>query len=229
MGNNIEPIKYSLIKSSRKTVGIIVNSDGSVVVRAPHRATKKQIDELLNRRIDWILKHKKRFEEQRLNHTDIYTSGEKHLFLGKEYELNVTAAPVNRVALNGKCIDVECNDELQVRLLMDSWYRKKANEMMPEIMMPVINQFKSRYDKTPAKISLKSMKTRWGSCSSRGNISMNIKLMKYNRSFIEYVMAHELCHLIHMNHSKRFYSLLSEFMPDWKERKLQFKNIAGLI
>lgn len=229
MGNNIEPIKYSLIKSSRKTVGIIVNSDGSVVVRAPHRATKKQIDELLNRRIDWILKHKKRFEEQRLNHTDIYTSGEKHLFLGKEYELNVTVAPVNRVALNGKCIDVECNDELQVRLLMDSWYRKKANEMMPEIMMPVINQFKSRYDKTPAKISLKSMKTRWGSCSSRGNISMNIKLMKYNRSFIEYVMAHELCHLIHMNHSKRFYSLLSEFMPDWKERKLQFKNIAGLI
>lgn len=229
MGNNIEPIKYSLIKSSRKTVGIIVNSDGSVVVRAPHRATKKQIDELLNRRIDWILKHKKRFEEQGLNHTDIYTSGEKHLFLGKEYELNVTAAPVNRVALNGKCIDVECNDELQVRLLMDSWYRKKANEMMPEIMMPVINQFKSRYDKTPAKISLKSMKTRWGSCSSRGNISMNIKLMKYNRSFIEYVVAHELCHLIHMNHSKRFYSLLSEFMPDWKERKLQFKNISGLV
>jgi predicted metal-dependent hydrolase len=63
------------------------------------------------------------------------------------------------------------------------------------------------------------MKSRFGSCSSKGNISMNIKLMKSTKDCIEYVMAHELCHLMQMNHSKNFYSLLSDFMPDWRERK----------
>lgn len=215
-----DSINYSLIKSSRKSIGIIVNSDGSVVVRAPQRATKKEIDDVINKRIDWILKHQKKFEQLGPAYSKWeFVDGEKHLLLGNEYVLRVNTGAFNTVRLNGKFIDVVCNNESMVKPLMVKWYTLKANEMMPDIIMPVVNQFKSKYHRSPAKISLKNMKSRWGSCSSKANISMNIKLIKSTRSCIEYVMAHELCHLIQMNHSKNYYSLLTEFMPDWRERK----------
>lgn len=215
-----DSINYSLIKSSRKSIGIIVNSDGSVVVRAPQRATKKEIDDVINKRIDWILKHQKKFEQLGPAYSKWeFVDGEKHLLLGNEYVLRVNTGAFNTVRLNGKFIDVVCNNESMVKPLMVKWYTLKANEMMPDIIMPVVNQFKSKYHRSPAKISLKNMKSRWGSCSSKANISMNIKLIKSTESCIEYVMAHELCHLLQMNHSKNYYSLLTEFMPDWRERK----------
>lgn len=220
-----DSINYSLIKSSRKSIGIIVNSDGSVVVRAPQRATKKEIDEVINKRFDWILKHKKKFEEQGPAYSKReFVDGEKHLLLGIEYLLRVTIAPYNSITLNTEYIDVVCKDKSLVKPLIEQWYRQKANDLMAQIMMPVVNDFNARYNKSPNKISLKNMKSRWGSCSSKGNISINIKLMKSAKSCIEYVIAHELCHLIHMNHSKNYYSLLTEFMPDWRERKVMLNH-----
>ena len=220
-----DSINYSLIKSSRKSIGIIVNSDGSVVVRAPQRATKKEIDDVINKRIDWILKHQKKFEQLGPAYSKWeFVDGEKHLLLGNEYVLRVNTGAFNTVRLNGKFIDVVCNNESMVKPLMVKWYTLKANEMMPDIIMPVVNQFKSKYHRSPAKISLKNMKSRWGSCSSKANISMNIKLIKSTESCIEYVMAHELCHLLQMNHSKNYYSLLTEFMPDWRERKKELDH-----
>ena len=220
-----DSINYSLIKSSRKSIGIIVNSDGSVVVLAPQRATKKEIDDVINKRIDWILKHQKKFEQLGPAYSKWeFVDGEKHLLLGNEYVLRVNTGAFNTVRLNGKFIDVVCNNESMVKPLMVKWYTLKANEMMPDIIMPVVNQFKSKYHRSPAKISLKNMKSRWGSCSSKANISMNIKLIKSTESCIEYVMAHELCHLLQMNHSKNYYTLLTEFMPDWRERKKELDH-----
>lgn len=215
-----DSISYSLIKSSRKSIGIIVHTDGSVVVRAPHRATKKEIDEVINKRFDWILKHKKKFEEQGPAYSKReFVDGEKHLFLGKEYIMRVTVGAFNNVTINGEFIDIECKNESMVKPLMEQWYRQKANKLIPQIITPIVDKFNSLYDVSPNKISLKNMKSRWGSCSSKANISMNIKLIKSTESCIEYVMAHELCHLLQMNHSKNYYSLLTEFMPDWRERK----------
>ena len=220
-----DSINYSLIKSSRKSIGIIVNSDGSVVVRAPQRATKKEIDEVINKRFDWILKHKKKFEEQGPAYSKReFVDGEKHLFLGKEYIMRVTVGAFNNVTINGEFIDIECKNESMVKPLMEQWYRQKANKLIPQIITPIVDKFNSLYDVSPNKISLKNMKSRWGSCSSKANISMNIKLIKSTESCIEYVMAHELCHLLQMNHSKNYYSLLTEFMPDWRERKKELDH-----
>ncbi|MBF6597459.1 MAG: M48 family metallopeptidase [Fermentimonas sp.] len=215
-----DSISYSLVKSSRKSIGIIVQTDGSVVVRAPHRATKKEIDDVINKRINWILKHKKKFEERGPTYSKReFVDGEKHLFLGKMYIMRVTVGAFNNVTINGEFIDVACKNEDLVKYLMEQWYRQMANKLMPQLMMSIVDKFNSLYDISPNKISLKNMKSRWGSCSSKANISMNIKLIKSTESCIEYVIAHELCHLIQMNHSKKYYSLLTEFMPDWKERK----------
>lgn len=97
---NVASLSYSLVKSSRKSISIIVHPDGRVVVRAPKRATNGQIHEVLKNRMGWIDKHRKRFEEQRLKNPERkFLSGEKHLFLGEEFILRVRKADVNRVML----------------------------------------------------------------------------------------------------------------------------------
>lgn len=214
----------TLVRSSRKSISIIIQPGGSVVVRAPHRASNKQIEDLLNKRKDWILKHKNNFEKMSPAYSSReFVDGEKHLFMGRECTLRIRLESANSVIKTGDIIDIGCTDEAMVKPLMEQWYVKNANELMPEIISPVVQKFKNSYQRSPAKISLKSMKSRWGSCSSRGNISMNIKLIKSPKSCIEYVMAHELCHLLEMNHSKSYYALLTEFMPDWKKRKVDLE------
>lgn len=215
-----EPINYSLVRSSRRSIGIIVHPDGSVVVRAPKRATNAQIEEVILKRKDWILKHKQKFDELGPVYSQRqFVDGEKHLLLGREYVLKVKSSDVNRVELNGEHISVECEDAQFAESLLEKWYKKKANELMPGIIMPAVERFKREYNISPAKITLRTMKSRWGSCSSRRTISINTRLVKSDPKCIEYVMAHELCHLLQMNHSREYYNLLTEFMPDWKVRK----------
>ena len=224
-----DSINYSLIKSSRKSIGIIVNSDGSVVVRAPQRATKKEIDDVINKRIDWILKHQKKFEQLGPAYSKWeFVDGEKHLLLGNEYVLRVNTGAFNTVRLNGKFIDVVCNNESMVKPLMVKWYTLKANEMMPDIIMPVVNQFKSKYHRSPAKISLKNMKSRWGSCSSKGNLNFNCLLVLLPDEIIDSIVVHELCHLKQMNHSTRFYAEIDRAFPNYKQCHLWLKQNGGM-
>jgi hypothetical protein len=181
--------------------------------------------------MDWIIKHKMKFEEQRrLNPKREFINGERHLFLGKEYILRVNNSPANSsaknsVSKNGDFIDIWRADDLMAEELMQQWYLSMAKEMFPQIVTPVINNFRRIYNVAPNKISVKKMKSRWGSCSSKGSISLNSKLIQTPVRCIEYVMVHELCHLIHFNHSKNFYSLLAEVIPDWKERKKELRSI----
>lgn len=215
-----EPLKYLLVRSSRKSIGISVHPDGSVVVRAPLRATDAQIKEVVTKKLDWIVKHQHNFKNLGPAYSKReFVDGEKHLLLGEEYVLRVKTAVENRVEKKGDTIVVECRDEAFVEPLMESWYKAKANELIPGIVEPIVDSFKETYKVSPQKITLRTMKSRWGSCSSKRNISINTRLIKSHPKCIEFVMAHELCHLIELNHSKDYYNLLVEFMPDWKERK----------
>lgn len=227
MKMNVASLSYSLVKSSRKSISIIVHPDGRVVVKAPKRATNGQIHEVLKNRMGWIEKHRKRFEEQRLKNPERkFLSGEKHLFLGEEFILRIRKADVNRVMLNCEYIDVECVDESIVEELMRQWHLSMAKERLPQIVTPVIESFRSIYKVAPARITVKHMRSRWGSCSSRKAVSLNSKLIMTPERCIEYVMVHELCHLIHFNHSENFYSLLAEILPDWKERKKELRSFS---
>lgn len=231
MKKELASLNYSIVKSSRKTISIIVHPDGRVVVRAPIRATNRQVQDVLNGRKEWILKHKKSFEEQqRLNPKREFVSGEKHLFLGEEYVLRVNSVAENSrisnsVSKNGEYIDIWCADDSIAEELIQQWYLSAAKELIPQIVNPVIERFISSYNVSPNKITVKKMKSRWGSCSSKGSISLNSKLIQTPLRCIEYVMVHELCHLICFNHSKNFYSILAEVIPDWKERKKELREI----
>jgi len=99
-------------------------------------------------------------------------------------------------------------------------YREKAKELIP----PLVEKFSHKMQLYPTKVSFRKAKTRWGSCSARNSLSFNIHLMQTPLSFIEYVVVHELAHIQHKNHSRAFWSLVEEMLPDYKERRSLIKN-----
>ena len=220
-------LEYTLVRSARKTIGIIVDPNGKVTVRVPQFMPTRQAEELLNEKLDWVLKHKEQFEEAaKRTPTKRFTDGEKQLFLGEEHTLRVSVDPdaKNEIIKNGNCIRISCENETLAKPLLQQWLHDQAKEKFPAIIAPLLEQFSERYHLSPAKVTIKWMKSRWGSCSAKRSISLNSRLIMASPRCIEHVFAHELCHLIHMNHSKSYYDTLSEFMPDWKERKRAFEQ-----
>ncbi|MGI6073772.1 MAG: M48 family metallopeptidase [Fermentimonas sp.] len=219
-------IQYTIVKSSRKSIAIHVYPDGDVIVRAPYSVSEKEIIQVVSKRSEWIQKHLKKFAQNR-KHYDKYnfTDGLSHPFLGDYYTLKVFKAYTNRVYINNDQIVVECEDYTQVQQLLKNWYWQQAEKIFPGYIDKAVDTFSSRYKVKPNKVTLKDMKSKWGSCSSKRNISINMQLIKFPIDCLEYVIAHELCHLLQMNHSSSFYALLNEFMPDWSEKKQKLKSL----
>jgi len=104
--------------------------------------------------------------------------------------------------------------------MIEKLYRQKAKEIIP----PLVETYSRKMQLYPTKISFRKAKTRWGSCSAKNSLSFNIHLMQTPLPFIEYVVVHELAHIRHKNHSKAFWSLVEEILPDYKERQALIKN-----
>lgn len=165
-------MKITIIRSSRKTVGISVKPDGSVTVRAPKRIPKKELTELLKKKEPWIRKHIERFErEQKERQQERLT----HLQL-RELAQQAAAVIPGRVELFAKQIGVDYG-----------------------------------------RITIRNQKTRWGSCSGKGNLNFNCLLMLAPPEVLDYVVVHELCHRKEMNHSGAFWQEVEKILPDYKE------------
>ena len=106
---------------------------------------------------------------------------------------------------------------------MRDWYRERAKVKFAEIAEPIIQQFK-KYGVEPKSLYIQVMENRWGSCTPKGKIILNTELIKAPKPCIEYVITHEMCHLLHKNHTKSFYELLHNEMPDWEKWKSKLEK-----
>lgn len=218
-------LPYTIVYKTRKTLGIYVHPDASIEVIAPEHAPLDKIREHVHRRAAWICRQQRYFESLGI-HTPkrLYVSGETHLYLGRQYMLRVKEGSANRVHYQGNVLEVECRRSKDVETLLWAWYRQRAAIKFPDYFLPLAERFK-RYGVAPAAMEIKEMKTRWGSCDNAGVISLNIRLICAPRICIEYVILHELCHLVHRNHTKAFYELLSQEMPDWEKWKMKLERL----
>ncbi|WP_034690463.1 M48 family metallopeptidase [Kaistella palustris] len=222
-------IKYKLVFAERKTLGIKVFPDLSVKVTAPLESKIPDIEEKLKLKSKWILKQQDQFESYRPVTTERkYLNGETHLYLGRQYLLQVEKAESPSVKLyRGKMIVyTKDSNPKAVELIMKNWYRQKANLIFDQVLTEKLNLF-AQYNITKPVIVIKWMEKRWGSCTRSGKITINTELVKAPKACIEYVMVHELCHLIIRNHTKDFYDLQATIFPDWQKwkRKLE-KTLA---
>lgn len=218
-------VEYTIEYRSRKTLGIYVHPDGRVEVKAPMEASLEQIRNHVHRRAPWIYKQQRYFDSLGVHTPDRrYVSGESHLYLGRQYMLRVVDSEHNEVHYKGNILEVECRHRKYVRTLLMTWYRQRAEIKFREYATPLIARF-GRYGVQPTGITLKEMETRWGSCTASGQILLNPRLIGAPRICIEYVILHELCHLVYHNHTKAFYELLTHEMPDWKKWKMKLERL----
>jgi len=223
----MKEIKYELVFSNRKTLGITVHPDCQVTVKAPVSATNEQIEKKVAKRASWILRQQNYFKSF-VNKMPLrrYFSGESHLYLGKQYILHVAEGKPNNIRFKGRSFEIVCSPKTKAEQLMKTWYKERAKIIFAEIAEPVIQRFK-RYKVEPTALYFQEMGSRWGSCTPKGKIILNTELIKAPKPCIEYVITHELCHLIHRNHTKLFFELLTSEMPDWERWKIKLEQLLS--
>lgn len=220
-------IRFDLTYSERKSLGITVTPEMQVYVKAPHGAKLDKIKEKIRKRAPWILKQQNFFLAfYPKAPAKKFVSGESHLFLGRVYLLKFTRSTKKDVVRRGRFIEVQCKTKAEVKPLLLKWYRVKAKSVFAEIAEPLILRFK-KYDVEPKGLFIQTMTTRWGSCTANGKIILNPELIKAPKPCIEYVVIHELCHLVHRNHTDKFFNLQSKEMPDWTKWKAKLERLMA--
>lgn len=217
-----QDIRFKLQYSERKTLGISVLPDLSVIVTAPNESDFGRVRDLVKKRAAWILKQQAKFSEYLPGQPERkYVSGETHLYLGRQYRLKVTEGKPEIVKLKGRYIYIMVTEKgsgERVKTLIDNWYQERARKYFDQKLLRAFEKFR-RYEIALPSVRLRRMPKRWGTCSAKGVIHLNPDLVKFPSSCVEYVIVHELCHLIEANHNRKFYQLLQRMMPDWGGRK----------
>lgn len=219
---------FSVKRSNRKTLAIEVHPDLSIKVIAPVDASLKDIKDRILNKGKWIKKQQTYFE-QFLPRTPKreYVSGETHFYLGRRYLLKLRKSNEQGVKLKGGEMVVFLKDTTNkelIKKLLGNWYYSHAKRKFIQCIKESVLKFKKhKIDEQPPLV-VKRMSKRWGSCTPNGRIILNPEIIKTPSKCMEYVVIHELCHLIHPNHSKEFYELQNKMMPDWEKWKLRLEK-----
>jgi len=223
-----ERINYKLLRSKKRkySLSMKVTRNGQLQINVPFKTHESDIEAFITSKITWIKTHIIKYQALAAVPELTYQNGELHRFMGTAYPLKLITAKQSNIE--------QCNDQLivyhrkntSIKNLLNKWYKSTALEyfkirtqqLAEKYNMPKINEIKVRF-----------MKSRWGSCSSQSVITFNIHLIKSAPESIDYVIIHELCHLIHANHGSQFYQLQSHLNPDWKRQKAQLNREAHNI
>ncbi len=220
---------YTLQKSRRaRRISLKIDAEKGLRVIIPAHA-KVNVDDILREKQPWIQKHLAKFAPRRQ-----YISGETLPLYGRDSLLQVAVSiETRRVSVSHKneVFLVKIPAALKpaarretVRSALESWYRQEAKWYIPQETALLAQQLGFSYQ----AITIRGQKTRWGSCSSRGNLNFNWRLVMAPQSAIEYVIIHELCHLKVPNHSTQFWSLVAQFCPDYPTHVEWLRNHAHL-
>ncbi len=196
-----------LIRSKRKTVAIIVQRDGKVIVRAPLKASERQIRQFVESKIGWISEKKIQMQDQAPALQRKFTAGERFPYLGQDYALSLVSGPRAGLRFEGG-FSLNQNSQAEAALLFEKWYKAAARKVLTERVRFYAQKFGLKYQ----KIRISSARTRWGSCSSRGTLSFTWRLVMAPLEVVDYVVVHELAHLRVQNHSAAFWAEVAQMI-----------------
>lgn len=203
-----------IVRSTRKTLALIVKPDGSVIIRAPLRASEKSIREFVVSNAKWI--QKKQAEALALlpPAPKQYVFGELFLYLGNAYPLEIVKRQRKPLLLE-ESFRLAAAKQGDAKLVFERWYRAQAKQILTERVRLYAGQHGLQYK----KIGITSARTRWGSCSANGSLNFSWRLILAPLAVVDYVVVHELAHTVFHNHSQRFWKKVEAIMPDYKERR----------
>lgn len=214
-----EALKIKLIKKKRKTISIKIDEKGEIIVSAPLHISNSKLEELIKSKEAWILS-KIHLVKQKKQEKSIFEIGVN--YLGVNYSINTFEVQGNMVKLNFDKSHfnvyiphaLETKEEALKDILI-KWYKAEARRILEQR----VKLYGERLGVYPERIFIKNQKTKWGSCSSRRNINLNYRIIMAPMEVVDYLVVHELCHLVHLNHSKDFWSLVEKILPHYKKHQ----------
>jgi len=227
-------IDYEIKRGNReKTVAIHVGPVPIVTVSTPRLLGEEKIRSIVRRKARWIIEKQELLKRSRPPASKEFVSGESFPYLGRQYRLKVTRAAIENGGtcklVNGRLL-VEIDGSLggedgkkAVRAALGAWYLTHA-----EYKLRVRTaRFAWQLGRSPQRILIKEQRTRWGSCSRTAIIRFNWKIITAPLSVVDYVIVHELCHLIHPHHSPSFWKQVESMLPDYQERRRLLKSYSS--
>ncbi|MCU0377063.1 MAG: M48 family metallopeptidase [Bacteroidales bacterium] len=223
-----EEVEIDIVRSSRRTVALYVKPGGTLMIRAPWYIPLYSLMQFVREKTGWIIRQREKMKDIRpAAEINPVEDGSHIPFLGRNLKLKVSPSARSRVEFVG--------DELHLMLpvpvpgkiaaSVDAWYLSEAKKFFLARTSELVAKHQSLLP-APESIGARKMKRRWGTCRTNGTIWLNRELIKKDPELIDYVIIHELCHLVHHNHSRQYYQLLESIIPDYKQLRSRLSSIA---
>lgn len=226
----ISGIEIEIIKKKMKHMHLyVLPPEGTVRITAPNRTTDETIRRFALSRMAWIQKHVKKYEHYEQPVEQCYATGEQHALWGEWLHLEVrSCSTAGYVFLeNGKLIlnaRAESTGAQREKILHD-WYRS----VLLAAAEPLVQTWETKMHVKAKELRIKNMKTRWGTCSiAKKRIWLNLQLVKKPKGCLQYVVVHELAHLLEKRHNANFYAHMASFLPDWRSWKKTLNQSDGI-
>jgi len=218
-------IDFEIEYRNRRTMAIQIMPPDRVLVLSPLKVPEDIIKRRVGSKGSWIVKKLVQLMEVKLNTPDrTFTDGQLFLFLGKDYPLYIfkNGRKIPKVFFSGDQFNIELHeyDHKKMRKAMEKWYRKKADRIINDRVEVYIHKIGKR----PKIVKVKEQKRRWGSCTAKGNLYFNWRCIMAPPAVIDYIVVHEMSHLVIPNHSKRFWQKVGSVLPDYKKRRKWLKD-----
>jgi predicted metal-dependent hydrolase len=226
-------IGYAIRRSPRRnTVSIAVDPEHGVLVTAPGALPVERLDHVVRGKARWIVERLRDRALLERPSAREFVSGETFRYLGRSYRLKVVTAHEPGVALQSGwlCVAVEAGRKVleraeRVRHLLADWYRRHARVRLPQLVDPWARRLRVQ----ATSVLVREAPKRWGSCDARGNLRLNWRIVQAPPRLIEYVVAHELAHLLHEHHTSAFWAALGRAMPDYEERRADLRRVGASL
>lgn len=216
-------LAIEVVRTNRKKTASIKIIDGSVQVIVPQKLSNTRVEELIRKRTPWIRQKLRQQSETVIPKPKEYVSGENFTYLGRNYRLKLLTGGLREVKLREGYLELAVSKRTtgkDIRNALVDWYEEHARERLTEKTAQYSETMGVSYN----SIVVKNYKSRWGSCSSKGDISYNWRIIIAPHHIVNYVVVHELCHLKHPNHSPAYWNSVKRVIPDYKEYRQWLKK-----
>ena len=219
------PFQVEVVRTDRKKSASIRLLGDLVKVSVPMTLSDGRIRELVTKRTPWIKSKLREQSNRPIPAPREYISGETVTYLGKNYRLKVLIGDQPSIKLRRGYVEatvskVDTDPKNTIRSLLQNWYRSHAQKRLGEKTLRLAKVV----GVNPSSVTVKNYKSRWGSCSLKGDISYNWRIILAPHSIVDYVVVHELCHMLEHNHSSKYWKHVESHVPNWRECKEWLKH-----
>ncbi|WP_064094093.1 M48 family metallopeptidase [Rossellomorea aquimaris] len=216
-----ETIHYEVKYKNRASIGIYLDNYGNIEIHAPKGTPDEAVLRILEDKWDVILQKSKEMKERLLGpQKKNYEPGESFLYLGNSFPIQIhedSTTPQDRVMFDGKTLHIYVKqlEDDKIKQALKRYYYQQCKSLVEKSISLHQRHFKAK----PRSIKISDSKTTWGTCDSRRQLTFNWRLAMAPQEVIDYVVVHEMCHMVHLNHDRSFWRLVGKIVPDYKEKE----------